>query len=141
MLWRKPGTEDGGLSGFVRFATTPRQDRSPIYVYVDAGLTWKGTFPGRDDDIVGVAFAWANLSHSLRSLDHDVFTFTGVNQPIQSSEMVLEVTYKAPITPWLMLQPDFQYIIRPGGGIPNPNNPTSTIGNAAVFGLRSVITF
>jgi porin len=141
MLWRKPGTEDGGLSGFVRFATTPRQDRSPIYVYVDAGLTWKGTFPGRDDDIVGVAFAWANLSHSLRSLDHDVFTFTGVNQPIQSSEMVLEVPYKAPITPWLMLQPDFQYIIRPGGGVPNPNNPTSTIGNAAVFGLRSVVTF
>jgi porin len=140
-LWRKPGTENGGLSGFVRFATSPRQDRSPIYVYVDAGLTWKGTFPGRDDDIVGIAFAWANLSHSLRSLDHDIFTFTGVNQPIQSSEMVLEVTYRAPITPWLTLQPDFQYIIRPGGGVPNPNNPPAAIGNAAVFGLRSVVTF
>ena len=50
-LWRKPGTEDGGLSGFLRLATMPRQDRSPVYVYVDAGLTWKGTFPGRDDDI------------------------------------------------------------------------------------------
>ena len=104
-------------------------------------MTWKGTFPGRDDDIVGIAFAWANLSHSLRSLDHDVFTFTGVNQPIQSSEIVFEVTYKAPITPWLALQPDFQYIIRPGGGVPNPNNPTTAIGNAAVFGLRSVVTF
>ncbi len=140
-LWRQPGTDDSGLSGFVRFVTSPPQDRSPIYVYVDAGLTWKGTFSGRDDDIVGIAFAWANLSHSLRSLDHDTFTFTGVNQPIQSSEMVLEVTYKAPITPWLMLQPDFQYIIRPGGGIPNPNNPPTAIGNAAVFGLRSVVTF
>lgn len=141
MLWRKSGTEDGGLAGFLRIATTPQQNRSPIYVYLDAGLTWKGTFPGRDDDIVGIAFAWANLSHSLRSLDRDTIAFSGISQPIQSSEMVLELTYQAPITPWLVLQPDFQYIVHPGGNVPNPNDPTRPLGNAVVFGMRSVITF
>jgi porin len=141
MLYRTPETEDGGLSGFLRFATVPQQNRSPIYVYLDAGLTWKGTFPGREEDIVGVAFAWANLSHSLRSLDRDTIFFTGINQPIQSSEMVFELTYQAPITPWWTLQPDFQYIVRPGGGIPDANDPTVAVKNAAVFGLRSIIKF
>lgn len=140
-LWRTPGSADGGLSGFVRFATAPQQDRNPIYVYVDAGLTWKGTFPDRDDDIVGIAFAWANLSHSLRSLDADTIAFTGVSQPIRSSEMVLELTYQAPITPWLTVQPDFQYVIRPSGNVPNPIDPTTTLGNAAVLGLRTSIKF
>ncbi|MGE0223745.1 MAG: carbohydrate porin [Acetobacteraceae bacterium] len=141
MLWRKPGTEDGGLGGFIRVATAPQQNRSPVYAYLDAGLTFKGPLPERDDDIVGLGFAWANLSHGLRSLDQDTIFFSGVNQPIRSSEMVIELTYQAQVTPWLVLQPDFQYVIRPGGGIPDPNDPTKRIGDAAVFGLRSIITF
>lgn len=140
-LYRTPDTEDGGLSGFLRVATVPRQDRSPVYVYLDAGLTWKGTFPDRDDDVFGVAFAWANLSNALRGLDRDTILFSGTALPVRSSEMVLEVTYQAQVTPWLVLQPDFQYIIRPGGNAPNPNDPTVPLKNAVVLGLRSVIKF
>ncbi|MBN8928321.1 MAG: carbohydrate porin [Rhodospirillales bacterium] len=40
-----------------------------------------------------------------------------------------------------MVQPDFQYVIRPGGDIPNPVGPTSTLGNAVVLGLRTSIKF
>jgi carbohydrate-selective porin OprB len=36
-------------------------------------------------------------------------------------------------SPWLALQPDFQYIIHPGGLISRPN--------AVVIGLRSEIDF
>ena len=140
-LYRTPGTEAGGLSGFLRFATVPRQDRSPVYVYLDAGLTWKGTFPGRDDDVVGLAFAWANLSNTLGGLDRDRIFFSGITQPIQSAEMALELTYQAPITPWLSIQPDFQYIIRPGGNAPDPRNPATPLKNAVVLGLRTAITF
>jgi porin len=39
------------------------------------------------------------------------------------------------------LQPDFQYVINPGAGIQNPNNPSKRIGNEAVLGLRSIVTF
>lgn len=140
-LWRKPGTQDGGLAGFLRVATAPQQDRNPIYLYLDSGLTWKGTFPGRDDDIVGVAFAWANLSDALRGLDHDTVGFTGVAQPVRSAEMVVEVTYQAALAPWLSVQPDFQYVIHPGGNVPDPINPRVTLQNAVVLGVRSTIRF
>ena len=32
-------------------------------------------------------------------------------------------------------------MFNPSGGILNPNNPTKTIGSAAVFGLRAVVVF
>lgn len=140
-LYRVKGADGGGLSGFTRVAMTPQQDRNTIYAYVDTGLTWKGTFPTRDNDIVGVAFAWANVSHALRSLDMDTNFYTGVNAPIRSSEMVLEITYQAPITPWLTLQPDFQYVVHPGGNVPQPDDPTHAVRNAAIFGLRTSVTF
>jgi carbohydrate-selective porin (OprB family) len=39
------------------------------------------------------------------------------------------------------LQPDFQYVTNPGGGILNLSAPGQKIANAAVFGLRSLISF
>ncbi|HVY13773.1 MAG TPA: carbohydrate porin [Rhodopila sp.] len=140
-IYRVPGTDDGGLSGFARIAAAPQQDRNAVYFYLDAGATWKGTFPGRDNDVVGLAVAWANVSHSLRSLDLDANFDSGVDSPIQSSEVVLELTYQAPITPWLTLQPDFQYVFHPGGGLPQANDPTQALNDAAIFGLRGTITF
>jgi porin len=49
------------------------------------------------------------------------------------AEIALEWTYRAVLMPWLALQPDFQYIIHPGGLISRPN--------AVVIGLRSEIGF
>jgi len=48
-------------------------------------------------------------------------------------EIVIEVTYQAQITPWLVIQPDLQYIIHPGG--------TRDPGNALILGGRASITF
>ena len=45
------------------------------------------------------------------------------------------------VAPWWQVQPDFQYVFNPGGGILNPNQPTQRIGNEAIFGLRNTITF
>jgi porin len=45
------------------------------------------------------------------------------------------------LTGWWQVQPDFQYIFNPGGGIPNPLAPSRKIGDAAVIGLRTAITF
>jgi porin len=39
------------------------------------------------------------------------------------------------------VQPDFQYFFTPGGGIVNPSNASQSVGNAAVFGVRSVLSF
>jgi porin len=47
--------------------------------------------------------------------------------------MVIEFTYQARITPWLVVQPDLQYIINPGG--------TTDLNNALVIGGRASLTF
>jgi porin len=38
------------------------------------------------------------------------------------------------------MQPDFQYVFSPGGGVLNPDQ-TSIIKNEMIVGLRSAITF
>jgi hypothetical protein len=43
---------------------------------------------------------------------------------------------------WL-LQPFFQYVFRPSGGVPNPNDPTglARIKDAAIFGLTTTLKY
>ena len=36
---------------------------------------------------------------------------------------------------------DFQYVFNPGAGLQNPNNTDRRIGDEAVIGLRTVVTF
>ena len=60
---------------------------------------------------------------------------------VRGTETFVELTYQFTVTPWWQLQPDFQYIFNPGGGIQNPNDPAKHIGNEAIFGLRTVFTF
>jgi len=52
---------------------------------------------------------------------------------------MIEMMYQAELAPWWMLQPDLQYIIRPGGGVLNPGG--SLRPNAWVIGLRSSLNF
>lgn len=49
------------------------------------------------------------------------------------AEMVLEFTYQVRLTNWLIVQPDLQYIINPGG--------TTDFENALVIGARAAVTF
>jgi porin len=53
----------------------------------------------------------------------------------------VEATYQYQLTPWCQLQPDFQYVFNPGGGIPNPNAPGQQVKDEAVIGLRMNISF
>lgn len=117
---------DQGLGWFGRAAFTPA-DRNVITFYFDTGLSYKGLIPSRDNDTVGIGFGYAQLSNGARSGLKD----EGAN-PI-GAEMVIEFTYQAEITPWLIVQPDLQYIINPGGA--------SDLGNALVIGGRAAITF
>ncbi len=54
---------------------------------------------------------------------------------------MIEATYQAQIAPWWQVQPDVQYVLSPGGGLPDPNHPGHRIGAALVLGARSVVTF
>jgi porin len=140
LVWHAAGTKDQGIGVFARF-TGVSSDRNLVNFFVNAGVTWKGVIPARPDDTVGLGIGFARISDRTRRFDGDVAFFSGSLYPIRTSETVLELTYQAPVTPWLTLQPDFQYIFNPAGGVPNPTDPARTIGSAAVFGLRGVIAF
>lgn len=60
---------------------------------------------------------------------------------MQGVETLIEATYQAQITPWWQIQPDIQYVIKPGGGIPDPVDPAHTLRNELVIGIRTNITF
>jgi porin len=54
---------------------------------------------------------------------------------------VFEASYIMQLAPWWTLQPDVQYIVKPGGNVPNPDNGTKTVGNALIVGARTTINF
>jgi porin len=105
-------------------------------------VTWKGAIPGREQDVLGLGFAYARIGARARRSDTDraFYDPSGFN-PIRNAESVVELTYAAQVAPWWTVQPDLQYIINPGAGIPNQNDPTRTIRNALLLGLVTMITF
>ncbi len=115
-----------GLGWFGRIAFSP-QDRNDLGFYFDTGLSYQGLIPTRDDDTIGLAFAYAQLTNgAAQSAFNDGSRGVG-------AEMVLEATYQAQINKWLVVQPDVQFIINPGG--------SESIGNALVVGGRLTVTF
>ena len=119
-LWRKAGTEDQGLSGFLRIGGCPA-DRNTVPFYCDTGFNYKGLIPGRDKELSGIGVSYTSLKGSTE------------NSFSSHHETILEVTYKAVIADWLFVQPDFQYIFTPGGD--------RNARNAVVVGVRFSLTY
>ncbi len=138
MLYRVSGTDDHGLSAFARAGGVPN-DRNLINFYADGGFVYKGLTPARPNDKIGIAAAFARVGDNAQGLDADIGLFGDFYYPVRSSETVIEMMYQAQLTPWLLVQPDLQYIINPGGGVLNPDG--SLRKNALVIGVRSSINF
>ena len=94
-LWRAGARE---LHGFLRVGAAP-SDRNLVRSYVDAGLAYKGAFAARPKDTLALGVAHAGLE--------------------SGSESLLELTYLAPVTRHVSLQPDLQYIVQRGTDIPD----------------------
>ena len=60
---------------------------------------------------------------------------------MRSAETFLEATYQAQLLPSWQIQPDVQYVINPGAGIANPDDPNQRIKNEFVVGVRTNVTF
>jgi len=106
-LWRSGARE---LHGFLRLGAAP-WNRNLVGSYLDTGLSYKGMLAGRPDDLLALGLAHAGLQ--------------------EGSESLLELSYVAPVTPHLSLQPDLQYVVQRGADIPN----------AWVVGLRASVRF
>ncbi|MEM6460648.1 MAG: carbohydrate porin [Pseudomonadota bacterium] len=138
-LWNRPGSAGGGLAGFFRFGLTPEQNRNPVDVYFDLGLAMTGTFPGRDNDVVGIGFGYAALSSDLPA-----FTGAGAaGSSISDYEAVVEVSYQAVFSDNFSVQPFAQYVFNPAGNTvaADGTTPVAPIGDAFILGVRSTISF
>ena len=117
-----PSLTDKGLGIFTYIGLAPRNS-SVINVYVDCGLNYKGLIPTRDNDVLGVGFAYGHLNNDPQGNDES-------SNP--GYEMVLEATYQIVLTPWLSFQPDLQYVMQPS---------STDIPNALVLGAHATISF
>lgn len=108
-------------SGFARLGFASG-DVYQVDRYKGAGIVLEGPLFGDGDQAVGLAIASATNADAYRRARLDE------GGSADRSETIVEVTYRAALTPWLTLQPDLQYIIDPG------TDPT--LGNALVAGLR-----
>jgi porin len=131
-----------GVTVFGRIAYSP-PDRNLIDLYLDGGIGFVGLVPGRSLDRIGIGVAYMRISDADQNLDRDTQLFSGLPSPVRSNETLLELIYEAHIKPGWLLAPYFQYVFRPSGGIPNPNDPSglSRIGDAAVFGLTTTVRY
>jgi len=91
-----------GLGAFAQFGWAP-EDRNRLSLYLGAGLAYTGILPSRGSDILGAGVAHVRFSDRVEDLE-------GL-----TDETIVEVFYEAFLTPWLMLQPDLQFVLNPGG--------------------------
>ena len=137
MVWR---AKNSSVNVFLRGGLVPT-DRNLVSFYVDGGIGIKGPFAGRADDVLTFGVAYAKISSDAAALDRDMLAFNGPPYPIRDEEVVFELSYRYQVAPWWTVQPDLQYIVHPGGNVPNPLDPAVTVGNAFVAGIRSTLKF
>ncbi len=139
MVWRPDPDGPRSVGVFARIMGAPG-DRNLASFSINTGITLKAPFEGRDNDSIGLGYGLAKISSRLIQRDQDTNNF-GAYTPVRGSESFIELTYQAQIAPWLAVQPDFQYVWTPGGGIANPLVPTKRISNEAIFGVRTNVVF
>jgi porin len=142
LVWREPGHSGNGIGLFALVMGAPAS-RNLVTLDIEAGLNWKGPFPGRDNDVFALGVSYAGISRAEQERQAAAIAFNGTGQKVLGNETVLEATYSYQVAPWLVLQPDLQYVINPGAGLPTNLNPVTNraLKNATVMGLRSTITF
>lgn len=140
LVWVDPEESDRTINLFARAMGTPETNRNLIDFSLNFGMVFHEPFLHRDDDTFGVGMGFAQVSGQAAALDQDTAFYTGAFNPTRSSETFLEVTYQYAVAPWLQLQPDFQYVFNPGGGIANASG-TVRLKDEAVLGVRTNILF
>ena len=104
--WRSDATvlqavRAGGLDGFVNIgfagARTNVVDGS-----LNIGLTYTGLFDERPNDRLGIAAGVIRASNAYKDMQ------IAAGEGVKSYEANFELTWRAPITSWLTVQPDIQ---------------------------------
>ena len=141
-IFQREEKKDDGVFVFARASFSP-SNRNPIDFYTDAGISFQGIIPNRPDDQFAVLGALTKISSQARAADFDANFYNMASAPVRKFEALVEATYSARIATGVLLQPNIQYIFRPGGGIVDPAYPmiARAIPNAFVLGVRATIQY
>jgi porin len=120
-----------GIAG--SFLVSPDQSISQMPYFFTAALVTRGIFPSRPRDIIGLGVVYGHFSNDLQDSQRRAQQLDP-NVGVQSHETVLELTYRlALLKSALYVQPDLQYVFRPGG--------TGRISDALVLGAQVAVNF
>jgi porin len=137
-VWKSGGPQS--VNVFARIMGAP-DDQNLIDFSLNTGVTMTAPLPGRDNDQAGIDIGIGNVSSRASNLDRDIAVFSGSPYPIRGTETLIELTYQAQLTHWMIVQPDLQYVFNPGGGVQDPNHTTQNLQNEFIAGLRAIVTF
>lgn len=112
----------GNLGGFVQLGLA-QESRNEVDQYVGFGLNATGLVPRRPDDVIGIGVAHAHSSQQFRAITPDMVP----------AETAIELTYLFSPLPWLLVQPDLQYVVNPGASV--------LTEDAIVANLRLTLSF
>ena len=128
----EPGSSRGfGVTGSL--LVSPDQSVSRMPFFATAGLLARGLFPSRATDVAGFGVVYGRFSNDLQDSQRRAQQ-SDPTVGVQQHEVALELTYRLRLFgDALSVQPDLQYVIRPGG--------TGQIGDAFVCGLQGAINF
>ncbi len=115
-------------------------DRNLVDAFVQAGVTDKAPFAGRENDTVGIAATWSHIGSHASKYQGDLAAFTGRTARARRAETVIGLTYQVQVSAWLQVQPNLQYDFNPKDGVLNPAT-SRRISDTLVFGLRTNVTF
>ena len=125
-IWRN-NLKGKELGLFFRGGLAPR-DRNRYELAVDGGFNLFNPFTKMEGDVVGVGIVFAKVSDSICQLEEQA----GI-RPVSDYEIAFEVTGQFPVTTWLTLQPNVQWVYHPGS--------SNVLENALVLSIRSTFTF
>jgi len=132
MPFGEPGSNRGwGVFGSV--LASPDQSVSQMPYFFTAGTAARGIWSSRPRDVAGFGVVFGQFSNDLQNAQQRQQILNPA-MSVQSHESVLEWTYRFNMKQGaIFVQPDLQYIIRPGAA--------GQIGNALVLGCQVGINF
>jgi porin len=105
--------------------------------FVWAGIIDRGFWSARPNDQIGLGFTYYDVSERLTNTERLQLMLdeplAGGALGVQTYAMVLEANYAIATVPGLLIQPELEYFIRPGG--------TSAVRNAFLVGLKVAADF
>lgn len=117
-----------GLSVFVHMTQVDRKTEKTDN-QITGGLFYVGAIPGRPKDDLG--FAMGRTNYNGRAAETLLLETPGSERP--QAEYAAELFYGLHLRDWLIVRPNAQYVINPGGF----KNATDVV----VLGIKSAVTF